>query len=244
MQMVIDSKYDYLKPFISVLPEIFSENGETIYKARNEIKVMEVEDLIVNVKQYKVPILPNRIIYTWFRQPKARRAYEYAERLKALGIRTATPLAYIILRRYGMIHQSYFVSLQLEGQPLYEVGKLPIEKTKDIFEALGKYVATLHNKGIYHADFSPGNVLYEKTPSGYEFYLIDINRMSFGNVGASKGYENFARLWGCTDAFRIMAKSYAEARGLDVEKSTDMILKYRDRFWKKYRRKHPVKFTY
>ena len=68
--------------------EKMKEEGKTIYKARNEIKVFEVDGVELNVKRYRVPLLINRVIYRFFRQPKAVRAYEYALRLVAKGFET------------------------------------------------------------------------------------------------------------------------------------------------------------
>lgn len=244
MRIVLNPKYKSFESFVSLVPAIFRTEGTTIYKARNEIKTFSVGGEVLNVKQYKVPFLLNRIIYTWFRKPKAIRAYEYAKQLTSMGVNTAAPVAYIMQYRSGLIYRSYFISKQIEAQTIYHVGELPPNKSQEIFIALGRYAAALHTKGVYHADFSPGNILYAETSEGYDFYLIDINRMTFGEVSIDKGCRNFARIWGNTEAFRLMAKSYAEARGADIEECTDRILKYRDTFWKKYQRKHPLEFTY
>ena len=87
MKEVINPAYGRFEDFVRRVPRIFSEEGKTIYKARNEIKVFEVDGVELNVKRYRVPFLINRVIYRFFRQPKAVRAYEYALRLVAKGFR-------------------------------------------------------------------------------------------------------------------------------------------------------------
>ncbi|MCS2332128.1 hypothetical protein NXW93_13990 [Parabacteroides distasonis] len=85
MKEIINPAYGRFEDFVRRVPRIFSEEGKTIYKARNEIKVFEVDGVELNVKRYRVPLLINRVIYRFFRQPKAVRAYEYALRLVAQG---------------------------------------------------------------------------------------------------------------------------------------------------------------
>ena len=92
MKEVINPAYGRFEDFVRRVPRIFSEEGKTIYKARNEIKVFEVDGVELNVKRYRVPLLINRIIYRFFRRPKAVRAYEYALRLVIYGTNTCTVL--------------------------------------------------------------------------------------------------------------------------------------------------------
>ena len=180
MKEVINPAYGRFEDFVRRVPRIFSEEGKTIYKARNEIKVFEVDGVELNVKRYRVPFLINRVIYRFFRQPKAVRAYEYALRLVAKGFETPAPIAYILFRKKGFLGYSYFISLQSSYKTLYKVGQRPVEGNEDIFRALGTYMAELHEAEVYHADFSPGNVLYDRTEEGVRCSLIDINRMHFG----------------------------------------------------------------
>ncbi len=99
--------------------------------------------------------------------------------------------------------------------------------------ALGAYTAKLHEQGIYHLDYSAGNILVGKKNGRYHFSLIDINRMYFGRVGIKKGCRNFARLWGSDSDFDLIIGEYAEKRGFDKARCMKLALKYRDRFWEK-----------
>ena len=103
-------------------------------------------------------------------------------------------------------------------------------------------MAKLHEAEVYHADFSPGNVLYDRTEEGVKFSLIDINRMHFGPVSLKRGCANFSRLWGREAAFRLMAETYAESRHFDKAECLRWILYYRNRFWKRYALKHEIEF--
>lgn len=241
-KVIVHPSYMPYAGWVDRIPEIFGAEGKTIYKARNEIKVFEVEGRFINVKQFKVPFFLNRIVYSFFRCPKAVRAYENAHTLLSKGIETPLPVGYILAHRNGLLHSSYFISFQAEGETLYGIGMEPTEKNADVFTALGRYVASLHDAGVWHADLSPGNILYCRTGADIRFCLLDINRMRFGRVSVAEGCANFARLWGKEAAFRLMAEAYAEARGANPADCTRRVLEERRRFWKKYLRKHTVGF--
>lgn len=244
MKVVICSKYEYLVDFIKNIPSTFEQEGTTIYEGRNTIKVFHVRGLTLNVKRFKKPIYVNRLIYTFIRLPKAVRSYNYAFKLLAKGIETPTPIAYILCFEKGLLSWSYFVSIQISDsyQTLYKVGQGSVKENEDIFRELGIYTALLHQKGIYHKDYSPGNILYCRKSGYVHFILIDINRMSFGPVSLKKGCANFARIWGKKAAFEILAENYAKALHVDKSICIKLILYYRQRFWKRYAKKHPIMF--
>ena len=232
MKLIINSDFKSYTSFIESIPSIFDKEGESIYKARNEIKTYTINDVTFNVKSYKVPILINRIAYTFFRPTKAKRAYEYALRLLSMGIQTPTPVAYMEEKKHGLLTHSYFISLHtpMEGNlRLFGLPNHPFEEIKDLAIAFAKYTAHLHEKKVLHIDYSPGNILYEKREDGsYEFSLIDINRMKFCEVDMKTGCKNFARMWGNDDFFETIARAYAKERGWDEEECKKLVFAYRD----------------
>ncbi|WP_455625334.1 lipopolysaccharide kinase InaA family protein [Parabacteroides sp.] len=244
MKVVIYPEYSHLANFINRIPEIFEREGNVIYEGRNLIKVFHVDGLALNVKRFRRPEYPNRLVYTFIRPPKAVRAYEYALRLQSKDIDTPTPVAFILCTEGGLLSWSYFVSIQMpdDYQTLYQLGMDPIEGNEDVFRALGVYTARLHQSGVYHKDYSPGNILYRRETDGIKFVLVDINRMSFGSVSLRRGCANFARIWGGAAAFKILAESYADTLHADKGVCTDLVFRYRQRFWVRYAKKHPVKF--
>jgi len=239
----INPAFEHLRSFIESVPKRFEEEGETIYTGRNLIKVFESEGLRINVKRYHTPFFINSLIYSYFRPSKGWRAFTYPQRLLQAGVSTPEPIAYIEERRCGLIGLSYFISIQKpHARNFYEFGTNNVTDCVDIIEAFARFTARLHESGIYHRDYSPGNVLFDKINGEWDFCLVDINRMNFGTVSLEKGCANFARLWGQTPFFLILAQTYAEARGYDPELCRRLILKYRQSFWKHYRLKHAVRF--
>ena len=243
MRVEINPAYKHLEEFINKLPESFSTEGETIYKGRNELKVFDVDSFKINVKRYRVPSFFNQLIYSFLRVPKCIRAYLYAQKVIEKGFCTPAPIAYIVCKRNKLIQESYFVSIQVPfSNMLYDFGVKPLAGKEHIIRDLARYTAALHDNEIYHKDYSPGNILYCEKEDKTEFCLVDINRMSFGPVSQKMGCANFARLWGKTDLFNLLAVEYAKTRGFDIAKCQTDVLFYRNKFWKRYNKKHGVQF--
>lgn len=243
MNIVINPEFRFLEGFLMHIPECFELEGKTIYKSRNEIKIYEEKGLTLNVKSYRKPIFLNRVAYTFFRRSKARRAYENALKVSAKGFDTPNPIAYLELKDGGLLSKSFFVSLQCPYTRMFRefADNSDISGREDILQALGVYVAELHQAGILHLDLSVGNILFEKEETGIHFCLVDINRMKFQTIGQKAGCKNFERLRGNTDFFRVLAYSYAKARGFDAERCLKSILQYNVRSIESFRRKRELK---
>ncbi len=240
---MINPQYEYLREYVTHIPDCFEKEGRQIYAGRNLIKVMTVDGLEINVKRYAIPAFGNRIVYSFFRPPKGRRAFTYPEVLLQKGFETPVPIAYIEERSYGLIGHSYFISLQSSYQHnFYEFGNANIRDCADVIIAFARYTARLHEAGILHLDYSPGNILFDKVGQEYHFSLVDINRMSFGKISIKTGCANFARLWGQIPFFELLAKEYAIARGADETYCRELILMYRKKFWTRFAKKHKVKY--
>ncbi|QRE24688.1 Kdo domain containing protein, partial [Flavobacterium psychrophilum] len=51
-------------------------------------------DIILNVKSFKIPFFFNGIVYKFFRKSKAERSYNYAKILSEKGIGTPNPIGF------------------------------------------------------------------------------------------------------------------------------------------------------
>ncbi len=230
--VVINPKFQHLEDFISKLPEIFAlaDQGEVIYQGRNMLKVFTKGDLLLNVKRYRVPNVVNRYVYMGLRKPKGERAYRYALRLGELGINTPTPIAFMRESRACSLGYSYFVSMQMpHSRRFYEFADHDTITSEQeiILDKFGKFTAHLHKNGVYHKDYSPGNILFENRDGEVDFCIIDINRMRFGKITFKQGCANFARIWGPPLAFEIIANSYAREMGYDPKQVYEEIYKAR-----------------
>lgn len=233
--IVIAPECENYRDFVEGLDQSFHRGGTTIYKGRNEIKIFELDNgIILNAKRFKEPNLINRFIYATFRKPKAVRAYENAIRMKAMGIDTPTPIGYMVHRAGLCVKHSYLVTFQSPlSRTMYEFGDSDLNGRDATVRAFARFAADLHKKGVYHKDFSPGNILFDEVePGEYSFCVVDINRVKFVPVSLEDGCRNFCRLWGRKAFFEVLSDEYAKAIGADPQKVRDLIFHYHKKFWK------------
>ncbi len=239
MKIIINPKYKSLEGFIRQIPESFEYSGETIYKARNTIKIFDENGISICIKSFHAPSFFNRIIYSFFRLSKAERSYEYGLKLLSKGIRTPEPIAYIENKQSGLLYDSYYICI---NQPfagmMRELRQGEIQGRESMLRSFAAFAASIHSKNVLHKDFSPGNILYEKSGEEYIFSIVDINRMSFCPVNMQTGCKNFKRLWGNNEMISFIADEYAKNRQFNPEKCKELTLKYHTKFWKKYTRRH------
>ncbi|WP_314314490.1 lipopolysaccharide kinase InaA family protein [Hoylesella marshii] len=246
-KVLLNAPFESLRSYIESLPSRFESEGTYIYGGRrNLIKSFVAPDgTELNVKRFHSPKGLNRLVYSLgLRCPKGLRAFRYPSLLLPKGIETPASVAYIESRHAGMLGLSYFVSIQCKyPNLLYEVGQHPESDYDALARALGKFTAHMHDARVLHLDYSPGNILWTCDEDGcYHFSIIDINRMYFGKVSLRRGADNFRRLWGSIRFFKTLLTTYAEARGLDVEKTVERGLQTRYRFWKRYSKKYDISF--
>ncbi len=241
MQVVLNPKYENLREWVNSLPEHFDRLGEVIYEDRNCIRTMDTAGLRLCVKRFHAPRGLNKLIYTCLRRPKAQRAYENALRLLGMGIATPTPVAYLLQYKNGLLAESYLVTLESElKQTMYLFRDGVTQGREDLIAAFARFAARLHNAGIRHKDFSPGNILLDKDEQGWHFELVDLNRMHFGHVSLRGGCRNLCRLWGKNDFFEIVAETYAYERGINEQQCLRWIQQARRRFWRHHAHDHFV----
>lgn len=242
----INPKYAHLRSFIESIPDVFEQEGKEIYNKRNLIKVLTAPDgTLVNVKRFHIPHGPNRLIYSWnIRKPKGQRAYEYPAILRSKGIGTPEPLALIEERNpLCILGYSYLITIQCDyGHTLYEVGNAKPGEYELLAKALAHFAVKIHHAHILHKDFTPGNILWKQDDEGFQFMLVDINRMKFGPVSIHQGLYNLRRFWGPKDFTKILVSEYALLRNANVEEAVEYVMKARAEFWTKYGKKHEIPF--
>ncbi len=241
---VINTVYKALTSFIEQLDGQFNSSGETIYKVRNEVKVVEVDGLRLNVKGFKVPNLINRLAYSYIRRSKARRSFEYASRLVSCGVKTPVPVAWIEIYENGFISRSYYVCLQYNYD--FTIRDVLLDKVggkREILKAFTRYtIETLHRNGVFHLDYSPGNILIKREENGtFEFSLIDLNRMKFVAINWEKGLENLKQLHTSEENYHIIGEAYGEFTGTSPEACVQQLIEMSRKYQKFRSRRQRVK---
>ena len=208
---VVDTKY---YEFVQQIQNHFSSNSTLIWDRRNKIKVLPFEMQEIVVKSFKIPHLFNRIVYSFFRDAKAKKSYD-----NSLKISKFVPKAigYAIFKKYGLIYDSYFLS-EVYNYDLTIREPLMNDNYKDketIFKTFAEFTYRLHEAGIEHLDYSPGNILIKKLVNGYEFKLIDINRMKFRTLSVEDRVESFSKLWARDEDLIVILKAYVSYANID-----------------------------
>jgi serine/threonine protein kinase len=159
--------------------------------------------------------------------------------LQDKGICTPCPIAYIEEKRKGLFSRSFYVSSYV-GYPglMRELHDRSLGEVRDLAEAFAHFTADIHNRQIYHLDYSPGNILYKKQGTQYSFCLVDVNRMNFNAVDKKKAAFSLRRLWGKEEVILFIAGVYARDRGFNEEEFKNNVLEYRRKFWHRFAAKH------
>ncbi len=232
----ISNEYQFLEYWVKSLPVRWINNeGRVIHNRRNELREMSFRGVDMVVKSFAVPNFVNRFVYGIFRKSKAQRSFEYAEQLNRLGIKSPAPIAYYTERCGLLFSRSYYISQKSSCRhTFYDViDNLELENRELYLRHVGRMTAKMHEAGIYPLDYSGGNILLDMVDGELQFELVDLNRMSFGDIDIDKGCRGFERLNVELGALAIMAKEYAQVRGFDEEKCVELVQKYR---WYKHQR--------
>lgn len=237
MNIVIDPAFNHLKEFIHHIPVLFLNEENTIYEARNTLKLVDVEGQKLVVKSFKIPHFINKIAYSYLRASKAKRSYEYGLEIIRRGINIPVPVAYMEEFRWGLLYRSYYVSGYsdyLLMRHFHFTKKLTAEDV-EILKAFAGFTALLHEKEIYHTDYSPGNILYKKEGETVLFHLIDVNRMQFKKVTEKMAYKSFQRMDFSVEMLEIVAGEYALQRGMNIDKCIVEVKRRNLKTMRKYR---------
>ncbi len=129
----------------------------------------------------------------WFRHSQARREWNKAEAIAQRGIATIRPVAWQEEKGRGPVADSFLVTeaipngCTVEQYHRHHLPLLPPKEQRQIRRSLliqfAQFVAKVHQAGIYHNDFHPGNVVlsldghrpHESQQTGqYRLHLIDV----------------------------------------------------------------------
>jgi len=208
--LVIAPRFEALRPFLKKLAtDGVPADAVEIYRARNTVYSLSRHGLDLCIKAFHCPSFPNNLIYTHLRQSKARRSYLFSQRLIAMGFDAPLPVAYIENTVDGRLRTSYYVNIMLRDA--HNVRHWEQRPDADsLVDDLAAYLARLHAAGVFHKDFTPGNILVTRDSDGRRhFNLIDVNRMQFGIHSHRKLMQNFRAINLDPAQTAALARAYA-----------------------------------
>ena len=229
-----------LKDFTTNLPKTFDSRGVVIHNSRNVIKKVDTGGRIYVVKSFKGMYFFNRLAYSLFRPSKAVRSYNYSALLNQKGIHTPPHVAWIDSYTLGFLRSSYFISVYSPNETLGQFIRHSVNGTeRALLRHLARFILKLHQLGIYHEDLSLGNILVNKTSGGYDFALVDLNRIKFGKISYEKGLRNFGTLRMDPAELSLLIGEYARLSGQNPQTSVEVFRRYEKRksFLRRLRRR-------
>ena len=224
------------------IDEYFQSSHRVLAKKRNTIKIINYQGSDLVVKSFKVPNLINKFAYRFIRDSKAKRSYHNGVKLLKLGIFNPKPIAYIE-EFTPLLNRSFYICEKFDYD--FEIRDLLKDKSfKDrwkILEEFAKFSFDLHQKGVYHIDYSPGNVLIKRVDNSYQFALVDLNRIKFINFSDDLRFKNLSRFSAGEEDTKFIAQSYAKIAGIDEEYAIKRLFFYHNKHQEYLSRKKRLK---
>ena len=173
---------------------------------------------------------------------RARRAWVIGNGLVARGVPTAQPYALV-----EGPEEAFLLSLALTDCSRLDYHILEnfrgilnpdtAQKKRNLIIALARAVRLLHDKRIYHGDLKACNILVEElpqsAPGGWQFYLIDYDRVVFDSeISLRRRANNFAQLhasipWCINRSDRMrFYREYSRGLGLDKKSFLRTVLQF------------------
>lgn len=223
IRIEIAPQYEHLRPFIADIAEngVPEERARLVYAARNRVYALTApggEEL--SVKAFRSPSFPNCYVYTHLRQSKARRSMENALRLVEMGFDTPGPVAYVECTEHGRLTRSYYISRQIAADgDLRRWLDNPL--AAKAMPGAAHLLARLHREGVFHKDFTPGNIMFSALPDGtFRYDLIDLNRMQFDVHRPKRLLRNLAAIYiESEEETARFGRLYGIATGMDPDKA-------------------------
>ncbi|HFC92646.1 MAG TPA: hypothetical protein ENJ51_07520 [Leucothrix mucor] len=230
MKYQLHPDYLHLQPLIDTIEPHFQSASHILHAARNELRVVAFSGEDYVIKSFKIPNTINRFAYRYLRASKAKRSYDYS---LTLGVELCPqPIAYIEQFQHGLLARSYYISRHFNYdftiRPLLDDAEFADRGV--ILQTFAEFTYQLHQKGILHRDYSPGNILIKKQADGYEFKIIDVNRMQFKRLNLQDRLTNFARLMVDDSTMKIILDRYAELMNKPLNEILNAATHYRDQF--------------
>lgn len=204
---------DFRRTAESICRHGMPAGAEIIYDERNRLFRIRHNGQPYIVKAFRRPNPVNSVAYVTVRRSKAARSFANALRLTALGIDTPRAAAYMEVRHGLRLAESYYVCRDVASPQIRHWERRPDMDV--MLDAFADDIVRLHLKGVWHKDFSPGNILVEGTAPPYRFHYIDLNRMRFGVRDRRRLMSMFGRMHDLREMVADLGRRY----GLALERA-------------------------
>ena len=238
-RICIAEPYAAYRDSIAELPDRLPDHGVTLHAGRNQIQTIPItspgrKPIDVAAKAFAIPARPHGFVYAHLRRSKALRSMLNAQRLLELGVLTPDPIACIEYHDSGCLRRSYYICRYWRHNynltSLLYRGDSHDSDTANLLDQLVRYTIVQHNHGVLHRDYNPGNILVRATATGYDFALIDLNRLHFTHLDMNDRISTLVRIATQTDHLRTIGRQYSTLYGADSDDFCDRLLRAHRRF--------------
>lgn len=152
-------------------------------------------------------------------------------------------MLFLNLKKKGLIDKTFYISEQLDSDLTFRdlTQNLDYPDHENILRAFTRFTNKLHNKGVLFLDHSPGNTLIKKKMDSYDFYLVDLNRMKFGNLSFDARISNFKRLTIHASMIATMSDEMAKITTLSYKEIHTKMWAETQKFQKAYHKRRALK---
>ncbi|WP_026710431.1 lipopolysaccharide kinase InaA family protein [Flavobacterium filum] len=251
MKMMVSQNYSDKKEKLFEIIQSYYSIGQYIYEGnRNSLKIVDFENQVICIKAFKKPHLINKFLYAYVRKSKAKRSFEYAERLLSKGIGTPEPIAYVENTDWLGLNDSYYICEYIKANYTFrDILKLEdAQKKEKIIRQFVAFTYKLHCAHVEFIDHSTGNTLIKEEGNDiFSFFLVDLNRTNFDKeMNLDERIKNFSKLTSSQEIVALMSNEYAKLTGEQetyvFEKMWKFTADFQSRFYRKKRLKKKLKF--
>ena len=221
-----------------------NQNNKIIYDKRNIIKIVDFENRKYVIKSFKTPHLLNKVVYRFFRESKAKRSYQNSIKLQNLHIHTPNPIGYIEFKSKLLFTKSFYISefYNFDFEIRDVLADERFENRDNILKEFIAFTYKLHQKKIYHIDYSAGNILIKKINSKFIFSLVDVNRMKFIDLDIDLRAKSLAKLTTNKRDNEYMLEEYSKLSNIDIDTLRNKFDKYFNQHQKYLKNKKRLKW--
>ena len=214
MERYLGGPLHYHRSWSKFLNRFRSVRQVGVFERWNEGEVIDARRNILRqtngvvVKQFRTPSVLRGLRYGLFGKSKARRSYEHALLLEGM---TPAPIAYREVRVCGILRESWYACRQSVCTHTFKelIDNPQFPHREQILLAVGRFTAELHQRGIWHKDYSQGNILFNEDGSKIE--LIDLNRIRRHRPIGYKPFERLERIG--PEGLQLLNEGYEQVSG-------------------------------